>query len=110
MPLDNRPKGDRKAQKYLATNKLYRANIPSGETKEDTNANLIQLYRERNATVDKEGGRKVAGPVRFIDAETLLSTHPKFSVVVGGGARVAVEFTFSTLSSRVSRETAIQCQ
>ena len=71
-------------QKYLAANKLYRANIPSGETEKDTIGNVMQLYRERNATVDKEGTRKVAAPVRFLDAVMLLSTHPKFSAVIGG--------------------------
>ena len=75
----------------------------------------MQLYRERNATVDKEGIRKVAAPVRFLDAVMLLSTHPKFSAVIvgngwngcgsggnGGNGRVGVGGALSTSSSRVS--------
>lgn len=33
--------------------------------------------------MDKEGTRKLAASVRFLDAVMLLSTHPKFSAVVG---------------------------
>ena len=62
----------------------------------------MQLYRQRKVTVEKEGGRKVAAPVRFIDAVMLLSTDLKFSAVVGGGARAVVESNLSTSSSRVS--------
>ena len=53
-------------------------------------------------TVDKERGRKVEAPVRFIDSEMLLSTHPKVSAVVCCSARVTVEINLSARSSRVS--------
>lgn len=73
-------------QKYLAAEKLYRANVPSGETEEDTTTNIMKLYRERCATTEKDGSKKLAAPVKFLDAVKLLSTHPKFSATVGGGS------------------------
>ena len=61
----------------MAADKLYRSNVTSGEPEEDTKAHVIQLYRERNAIVDKDGTRKLAAPVHFIDAVMLLSCHSK---------------------------------
>lgn len=75
----------RVSQKYLAASKLYRANIPSGETEEDTLKNIMTLYREKNKkTVD--GKVRVPQVLKSLQAVMLLSEHPKFSQTVGGGS------------------------
>lgn len=79
----------RVAQKYLAADMLYRANIPSGETEEDARANVMTLYREGNKTKDKHGQYKAAPVIKFIDAVRFLSSNPKFSTFVGGGSAAA---------------------
>ena len=73
-------------QKYLVAQKLYRANIPSGENEDDTKANIMTLYRERNAKIDKAGQKKPAAPIKSVEAIDLLAKHPKFSNKVGGSS------------------------
>lgn len=51
--------------------------MQSAETEEDTKAQVEQLYREKNATVHKNGTRKFAAPVKYIDEVKLLSSFPK---------------------------------
>ena len=73
-------------KKYLAAQKLYIANIPSGENEDYIKANVMSLYRERNPTTDKDGKKKPAAPIKFVEAVDLLAKHPKFSNRVGGSS------------------------
>ena len=76
----------RLTQKYLAAQKRYRANIPSGESEEDTKANIMTLYRERNGTTGKNGKKRPASPIKFVEAIELLAKHPKVSSRIGGSS------------------------
>ena len=48
------------SQKYLAADKLYRANIPSGEVEEQTLVNVMELYRRTNKVTAKDGTKRDA--------------------------------------------------
>ena len=72
-------------QKFLAAERVYRANPQSGETEEDAQKNIITFYLERNK-VTKDGVTKLAPVIKFMGAIELLSDHPKFSSAVGGGS------------------------
>lgn len=91
----------------MVSEKLYRANIPSCETEEDTKINILKLYRTRSATRDKEGRQKLAAPVKFLEADAVLSTHPKFSIDIrGGSASSAADYRVTIASSdKTSRNT-----
>ena len=65
-------------QKYPAADELYRSNVPSGETEEDTKAHVMQLYRKRNGTVDKGGTKKLAAPVKFLMPKCTCHLIQKF--------------------------------
>ena len=46
-------------------------------------AHVMQLYREINGTVDKDGTKKLAALVNYIDAVMHLSSHPKHFPAIG---------------------------
>lgn len=71
----------RTAQKYIAAEKLYRANIPSGETEEDTVAHVQELYSNRNNV-----SGQLAPVFKSTAAAALLATCPKFSSDIGGSS------------------------
>ena len=60
--------------------------MPSGETEEDKKAHVMQLYREKNATVDNNGIRKLKAPEKYIAAVVLQSFHPKLSAAICNGS------------------------
>lgn len=72
----------RLVQKYLAADKLYRAAIPSGEVEDDTQENVMRLFKANNQVTTKKGKRD---PVfKSVAAAHLLRSCPKFSSKIGG--------------------------
>lgn len=72
----------RLVQKYLAADKLYRANIPSCEVEADTQENVMLLYMANNQATTKKG--KSDPPVfKSVPAAFLLRGCPKFSAKIG---------------------------
>ena len=76
----------RNTQKYLAADSLYRSNIPSGETEEDTKENIMELYRQKNKVKGRNGELKPAPPIKYLPAVWLLSQEPKFSQKYSGSS------------------------
>ena len=66
----------RASQKYLAADKLYRANIPSGEVQEQAVVNVMKLYRRTNKVTAKDGTKRDAASLRSSAAAFLLATCP----------------------------------
>lgn len=81
-------------QKYLAADKLYRSNIPSGEVEDDTKRHVVELYQKNNQVSTKDGPRD-APVFKSVSAALFLSKCPKFCAHVGGSSN-------STLSRRAS--------
>lgn len=73
----------RLVQKYLAADKLYRANIPSGEVEADTQENVMLLYMANNQATTKKGKSDPPG-FKSVPAAFLLRGCPKFSAKIGG--------------------------
>ena len=92
----------RSAQKYLAADSLYRANIPSGEIEEDTKANVMELYRQKNRVKNRKGELKPAPPIKYLPAVWLLSKEPKFSQKYSGSSEENNGYR-GALGSRTSR-------
>ena len=79
----------RHVQKYLAADKIYRAQVPSGETEEDIQENVMEPYRKLNKTKTKDGEERPASRFKSVEAARLLSSCPKFSSRIGGASRGA---------------------
>ena len=76
-------------QKYLATDKMYRKQVPSGETEEDIQENVMYLYQKLNKTKRKDGEARPASRFKSVEAARLLASCPKFSSRNGGPSRGA---------------------
>lgn len=73
----------RQAQKYNVAEQQYRAAIPSGESEEDTVANIMELYQQTNK-VPTSSGLRPAPVFKSVEAAHLLACCPKFSTKMGG--------------------------
>ena len=76
----------RNTQKYLAADSLYRSNILSGETEEDTKENIMEFYRQKNKVKGRNGELKPPPPIKYLPAVWLLSQEPKFSQKYSGSS------------------------
>jgi len=78
----------RTAQKFLTAEKLYRSNIPSGETEEETTENFILCYR-KTSKYKVRNEMRTPGPISFIKAVRVLERSPTFSSAIGGYSKKA---------------------
>lgn len=96
----------RVSPKYLTENKLYRANIPSGEIEDDTFVKVMKLSRENKKT-KRDGKMRLAPVLKSLNAAMLLEQDLKFSQSVGGGYSASSPgYPFANLICQVEKETA----
>lgn len=72
----------RSLEKYLAAERKYLLQPVSGETAEDTKANIMRLYRSHTKKADKSGVVRDGPPLRSLGAVEILRHVPKFNGTV----------------------------
>ncbi len=93
----------RNTQKFLAAKSKVEGLNVSGETKEETNARLMKLYR-RMAGEDRAGVFQFAPDFKFMAAAEWLEAQPKFSQTYGGTTATANAYRDSTLTLSKKRK------
>ena len=88
------------AQKYIASEKLYRSKPKSGESEEDAKRNIMEYYKKTYKVRNAKGEYRDAPSIKFLEAVELLGTSPKFSMQIGNSSRIAAGYRYGEGASQ----------